>query len=205
MLVNFTPAAWWYMEIPRTASTTIDRNLRALFPTAHAIYQKHWPVTPELKYSDLLKGQSIISIRNPFSRAVSCWQFFTVPGRISFVDWLQDRLRYGFTDIAIEARPQAYWFNLHKGFWTHILRQEYLESDFRELLPKLGFAGEYKIQKFNDINGPWTNRCGAKVTRTQRWQDYYCYDSRELVLKLYAEDFECLSEYYTTAFPDVYE
>ena len=46
MLANFINQCWWYMEIPRTGSSTIDRGLRRFFPHAQAIYQKHWPITP---------------------------------------------------------------------------------------------------------------------------------------------------------------
>jgi hypothetical protein len=202
VLTNFGDIAWWYMEIPRTASTTIDRNLRASFPTASAIYQKHWPILPQAQR--LLIGQSIVSIRNPYSRAVSCWQFFTKPGSISFLDWLKQRLRYGFTDIAIEARPQAFWFNLNADKWTHVLRQEYIENDFWTMMPHLGFTGKFQLQKFNEINGLWTNRCGYRTSRLQPWQNYYCIESRKLVLELYSEDFAALHRYYTTDFPDLY-
>lgn len=191
------------MEIPRTASTTLDRNLRAAFPTASAIYQKHWPILPQS--GRLLNGHSIVSIRNPYSRAVSCWQFFTKPGSISFLDWLKQRLRYGFTDISIEARPQAFWFNLNEDKWTHVIRQEYIENDFWHMMPQLGFVGKFQLQKFNEINGIWTNRCGYRTSRLQPWQNYYCIESRKLVLELYSEDFTALHRYYTTDFPDLYE
>lgn len=191
------------MEIPRTASTTLDRNLRAAFPTASAIYQKHWPILPQS--GRLLNGHSIVSIRNPYSRAVSCWQFFTKPGSISFLDWLKQRLCYGFTDISIEARPQAFWFNLNEDKWTHVIRQEYIENDFWNMMPQLGFVGKFQLQKFNEINGIWTNRCGYRTSRLQPWQSYYCADSRKLVLELYEEDFAALHQYYTTDFPDIYE
>lgn len=203
MLTNFGDIAWWYMEIPRTASTTLDRNLRAAFPTASAIYQKHWPILPQA--GRLLDGHSIVSIRNPYSRAVSCWQFFTKPGSISFLDWLKQRLRYGFTDISIEARPQAFWFSLNADKWTHVIRQEYIENDFWHMMPQLGFVGKFQLQKFNEINGIWTNRCGYRTSRLQPWQSYYCAESRKLVLELYEEDFVALQQYYTTDFPDIYE
>lgn len=198
MLASLQPKLWWYMEIPRTGSTSVDRGLRQLFPHAVAYYQKHWPCKPPLV---LERAISLITIRNPFSRAVSCWQFFTLPGALEFSGWLQQRLENGFTEVNIEARPQAFWFGL-QPWWDLVLQQERLEDDFcaavKVLNPGVTFGG---LPRFNDINGPWVNRCRARVTRDQPWQAYYNARSIELVRRLYAEDFDMLSDYYTKDLP----
>jgi len=199
VLCHFSNNPWWYMEIPRTGSTTIDRNLRHLFKDAHAIYQKHWPIVPEPCYPELVTAPSIVSIRNPYSRAVSCWQFFTVPGSITFLDWLKQRLEQGFTDIAIEARPQAFWYRLNN--WTHVIRQETMDQDFWTVVKALGVSTQYQLTRLNDINGPWVNRCRVKTARSKPWPEYYCEAAKEVVLRLYAEDFSYLEPFYSKTFP----
>jgi hypothetical protein len=203
MLANFVNQQWWYMEIPRTGSSTIDRGLRRFFPYAHSIYQKHWPITPApFMHKDLKEVFGFTSIRNPYSRAVSCWQFFTHPGKISFLDWTKQRLDYGFTDTQIEARPQQFWFQLHQ--WQAVIRQEHLEYDFWQIAQKLNSRlTPMPLVRYNDINGPWINRVKAKTSRDKPWQEYYCEESKENVFKLYQDDFKCLATWYSGEFPTI--
>jgi hypothetical protein len=197
MLVNFDGKHnWWFMEVPRTGTSTIDRTLRKVFPAAEAIYAKHWPLPPpaELRNDAL----SLISIRNPFSRAVSCWQYFTKPDSISFVDWTAERGQKGWTDIYIEARPQTFWFNLWK--WDVVLRQEYLNSDFWDFVARVDLnrtLERFDLQRFNDINGTWVNRVKARTCRTRHWRDYYCPAAERNVLEIYDADFTGLASWYS--------
>jgi len=205
MLVSLQSHYWWYMEIPRTGSTSVFRGLRHAFPHAKAIYQKHWPVIPNPLHDGALcfEGKSIVSIRNPYSRAVSCWQYFTRPGKFTFEAWLEQRLAEGFCDVYIEARPQAFWFKLADS-WDIILHQESLQSDFCAAVPKLDplMRGQtYGLKVFNSINGPWTNRVQCKTSRDKPWQEYYTAKTVELVQELYAEDFKVLQEHYSREFP----
>ena len=125
MLANLFDPKWWYMEIPRTGSSTLDRALFQVLPGAVSLYQKHWPILPTpFLDPNAPDVTGIVSIRNPYSRAVSCWQFFTKPGSISFRDWTRERLIQGFVNLQIEARPQSFWFNLHK--WEAVIRQDHL-------------------------------------------------------------------------------
>lgn len=197
MLVSQREPRWWYMEIPRTGTTTIDRGLRRVFPHAVAIYQKHWPILPPIEFA---VATSIVSIRNPYSRAVSCWQFFTKPGEVSFVDWLRQRQEHGFTDIQIEARPQTFWYTLRTQ-WNAVIRQESLDDDFWATVRKIDpqIKPDY-LKRFNDINGPWVNRVQARVNRDRPWQAYYDSETIDLVQRIYSEDFRILAEYYPLAF-----
>lgn len=204
MLVNLVKPRWWYMEIPRTGSSTMDRVLRQVFPTAEAIYPKHWPIQPEDKYNLFgAAARAFTTVRNPYSRAVSCWQYFTRPGEVSFHKWTEDRLCYGFRDVQVEAQPQAIWLKVYS--WDRMLRQENLDEDFYDLV---GTLTDWKFQlnrselpRFNDINGPWVNRLREKTSRDRPWQDYYCPQSIENVRKIYADDFWMLSDIYQANFP----
>lgn len=194
---------WYYMEVPRTGSTTIDRHLRKVFPSAVAIYQKHWPCLPRPSTSLGSDGLSVISVRNPFSRAVSCWQFFTTPNTISFTEWLTDCRNRGFVDVNIEARPQAFWYDLKPDGWNYVIRQERLNDDLRDFVRGLGVTTGVPINRLNDINGPWVNRVRARTSRPQPWQSYYDETAKELVREVYRRDFESLIAYYSLDFPEL--
>jgi hypothetical protein len=198
MLASLLPTRWWYLEIPRTGSTTIDRGLRRLFPHAVAIYQKHWPLLPPPNLRDAL---SLVSIRNPYSRAVSCWQFFTKPDEVSFAEWVRQRRERGFTDIHIEARPQSFWFDL-KSDWSCVLRQEQLVEDFWEAVHRIDLnIPRTRLVRFNDINSTWLNRAKVRVKRDRPWQAYYDANLIREVRQLYADDFLYLDRFYSAQFP----
>lgn len=197
MLVNVESPSWWYMEVPRTGTTTTTSALRHLYKSAYAPYAKHWPLTPP---DFLPKGaKSLINVRNPYSRAVSCWQFFTVPGSISFLSWTEDRLRHGFNDIQIEARPQNFWYRLSN--WDYVIRQENFESDFSLFLRAIGSKYlNFKFPVLNATNSDWVNRLNRKTKREKPWHAYYCPSSEKNVLELYAVDFLALEKYYSRSF-----
>ncbi len=198
MIVSYQDPRWWYLEIPRTGTTTMDRGMRRIFPHTVAIYGKHWPMLPPEEFADAL---SIVSVRNPYSRAVSCWQFFTQPGEVSFNTWVRQRLEQGFTDVQVEAQPQALWFNLNPC-WDAVIRQENFDADFwavaRRIAPEIT---EVRLERFNDINGPWVNRVRARTHRDRPWQEYYHSALVDAVRRLYAADFEALEQFYPLAFP----
>lgn len=198
MLVNLQSPCWWYMEIPRTGSTAVDRGLRRDFPKAKAAYPKHWPVFAP---AGLHNVAPVTAIRNPYSRAVSCWQFFTKPDSISFVDWLRQKEQDGFFDVGMEARPQSFWFNLAN--WHYVLRQEHLDDDYAamcaQLIPQVSIS---KLPVINETNGLWVNKVRAKPKREKPWQGYYCAQSIELVKKIYASDFAAFKRFYTVDFPN---
>lgn len=200
MLISLEKPNWWYMEIPRTGTTTLTKVLRNRFSSACAPYAKHWPILPPKSFLES-KPLSLVSIRNPFSRAVSCWQFFTDPGSISFLDWTIERLKHGFFDMQIEARPQAFWYDLHS--WDYVIRQEHLNEDFQKFLSVLTMTeNPVKLPVLNATNSEWTNRLNKKTSRDRPWQEYYCDEAKSNVLELYRADFSSLSSYYSTSFPD---
>lgn len=197
MLVNLQNPCWWYMEIPRTGSTALDHGLRRDFPTAKAAYPKHWPVVPSTESPNLA---AITAIRNPYSRAISCWQYFTKPNSISFLDWLQQKADNGFFDLGMEARPQSFWFRLAN--WKYILRQECLTADYvtmcSTLAPQLT---SLKLPTVNKIDGPWVNKAMARPKREKPWQAYYCSGAIDLVKNIYASDFAAFQRFYRFEFP----
>ena len=202
MLANIQGPKWWYMEIPRTGSSTLDRAMAKHLTGAISLYQKHWPILPTPFLNPYARDvTAITSIRNPYSRAVSCWQFFTKPGAISFLDWTRERMQTGFVNIHIEARPQSFWFNLHK--WDVIIRQESLEEDFWAMVHRIHpTTPRQPLTRYNDINGDWGNRVGAKTSRPHPWYTYYCAESQHNVTQIYASDFDCLAEWYSQDFPE---
>ena len=211
-------SGWYFMEIPRTGTSTIERTLRHYFPDAKAPYQKHWPI----RHDDnpyFRKLASVVSVRNPFSRAVSCWQYFTKPDAYTFQSWLEERLREGFCDVFIEARPQSFWYELQPAWkergtsvvssmaaWDFVIRQESLEEDFHNFLRAVCdtfmFEAIDPLPRYNDINGPWVNKVQARPSRDRPWQEYYCKKTEELVLELYDSDFEVFSDRYSKDLSD---
>ena len=203
MLVNNKCSKpWMYMEIPRTASTTIEKCLRAVYPGSFAMYQKHWPVSvPGVTCGNW----RITSVRNPFSRAVSCWQFFTVPGAISFEDWLLKVQAEGFIEQNIEAMPQDFWLKLNS--WETIIRFESLKADLEKLFSTLGASNQTvtnAIPKINAIGGPWFNRLGKSTVglRDRPWHEFYTEKAVELVQDVYKKDFFELKEIYSDKIED---
>lgn len=203
MLVNNKCSKpWAYMEIPRTASTTIEKCLRSVYPGSVALYQKHWPISvPGVVYSNW----RITSVRNPFSRAVSCWQFFTVPNEISFEDWLLQVKTEGFVEHNIEARPQSFWLSLNS--WDSIIRFESLKTDLEQLFSTLGAANQTVTQSIphhNAIGGPWFNRRGKSTRglRDKPWHTFYTEKAISLVQDVYLQDFKKLESFYSMAIED---
>jgi hypothetical protein len=201
MLVNDADFPWWYMEIPKTATTAITHALRTYFSKSRAPFAKHWPVLPNLSF--YLKSKSIVSIRDPYSRAISCWQFFCDSDSVSLIDWLTCCKKEGFVDINIEARPQSYWLSLNVNDWDYVIRQENVKQDlntfWKATVNRPG--SEIEVRRLNTSDsGKWVNRVGKRVKRTKKWQEYYCPDSIKLVQEIYAEDFERLATYYDRDF-----
>ncbi len=194
--------SWWYIEVPRTGSSTMMRVLQKQFK-CNATAAKHWPVLPPPFF--LKEAVSVIGIRNPYSRALSCYQFFTVPGEVTFKQWLKDRIEHSFFDWHIEARPQAYWYGLHDK-WDFVIRQEELRDDYfkflQEVSPRLAQILPLELQRYNSINGTWQNRRQKRTQRLRPWENYFDQESKELTEKLYEEDFIALQPYYGRPFDE---
>lgn len=183
--------SWVYLEVPRTGSTTITYHLRQLYPDARAVLGKHWPVTSEVaKY---ISSTWLISLREPFQRAVSCWRFFTVPGQIKFSDWLEVRLQYGFCDDSIEARPQWYWWKmLPVEGRNSVIYTETLASDLYEFVLENGgvWPAGYSVKRQNQSGSSWRNRKGHVTPPLPgKWYDVYTGKDEARVRELYSDDF----------------
>ena len=197
MLVNDADFPWWYMEIPKTATTAITHALRTYFGKCCAPFAKHWPVLPDIKF--YLNSKSLVSVRDPYSRAISCWQFFCDSDTVSLIEWLDTCKQKGFVDINIEARPQSYWLKLNVSDWDYEIRQEHVKQDLNKFWKDTvnRSDSEMQVKRLNTSDsGKWVNRVGKRVKRTKKWQEYYCPDSIKLVQEIYEEDFERLATYY---------
>jgi|TARA_R110000751_G_scaffold86636_6_gene172360 hypothetical protein len=200
MLANLGTPPWYFMEVPRTGTSTIERTLKHYFPEAKAAYQKHWPLLPPEQF--VSNAHSIISVRNPFSRAVSCWQYFTKPGAYTFEQWVKERLDDGFFDMFIEARPQAFWYTLQDK-WDTVIQQEHLQDHFHKLVQELCEDPDtFTLHRYNDINGQWVNRVKSRTSRKLPWQDYYTESTIAMVLQLYSVDFDLLGHVYSQKLPE---
>lgn len=201
MLVNDADFPWWYMEVPKTATTSITHALRTYFGKSRAPFAKHWPVLPDLSFYN--RSSSIISVRDPYSRAISCWQFFCDSEKVTLVEWLKDCKKNGFVDINIEARPQSYWLQLNLNDWDYVIRQENVSEDlnkfWRETVNREGTKIHVK-QLNTSSSGKWTNRVGKRIKRDKDWKEYYCDEAINLVKEIYAEDFKELASYYDKDF-----
>lgn len=197
MLINEGAFKWWYMEIPRTGTTSVTKGLRDCFGQSRAPYAKHWPLLPPTNFRAVAK--SVVSIRNPLSRAVSCWKFFNDERNLSFSAWTRLCLSEGFFDSNIWSKPQTFWFDITGRKWDYILRQENLEADLKN------FFTDYVNGNSSRIHAPFMNACGddivnrvgVRTTKNDLWKSYYCEESLLNVKKIYESDFTAFSELYT--------
>lgn len=197
MLWNQSPVPWYYMEIPRTASTSIDRYLRQRFRAAYAPYYKHWPVSPERGLTDSapFRPLRIVSVRNPYRRAVSAWRFTKSP--VPFSEWLRRRKNSGFYAEHIVGKPQSFWLrSSDDGRWDIVLRADdgTLNLDMIEALHVLcpeTAPSELPVLNATQYAGQWID-------------EYTESDSVRLVREIYAEDFDWLARY-GYEFPEVPE
>ena len=124
-------------------------------------------------------------VRNPYDRAVSLYFFLRkksyFPPDVSFLDfWRQIDANppqsvgaHKLVGLGITA-PQMHWL---RGFETHRLgRFERLNESFAEILSDLGLP---------PADLPWRN-----PTSHKHFSDYYCDESKAIIDRRFAEDFD---------------
>jgi hypothetical protein len=174
-----------FVELPRTGSTAIRRELRELY-AGHPILQKHTTYEEFLRVAtpDERKYFAFSGIRNPLDDAVS--QYFklktdhnsrmTDPGRAPrskpVLNRIWDRhvFRYlertgaDFPDYFMRYHwlPYDRWSSLSHHRFDYIIRFEHLADDFAEALRRIGIEPQRPLPRVN-----------TTASRGRDWRDYY--------------------------------
>ena len=188
-----------YYVPPKTASTSIIAGLQAIYPQAKVQYDKHGIYsTPTLE-----KMYAFTSVRNPYSRIVSLWQFFEHD--TPFGMFVGSERLANFTNKLWHCLPQSWWMHARHGReFDFVVRFEHLDLDFASLCKQLHQIAydRYKSDmhlvlpsKLSHLNktGEWTNVRGVAVKRDRPWWEYYEGTRGErdasIVRELYSSDF----------------
>ena len=205
MILVLDKPTWWFMEIPKTGTTAVCHAISKAPVTSVNPYEKHWPVDPP-DWFIATNPKAMISVRNPYSRAISCWLWCYVYGCPAtrsiackgFDFWLKDALRnrekYSVTWLHDPANivclPQAFW--LRQREYDFVLKQESLANDFYAALYSIGV----KKIPLHISNAATQVKKLIENVASKPWQSHYNTSARELVEELWAEDFEALKPYY---------
>jgi hypothetical protein len=172
-----------FVELPRTGSTAIHRELRELYD-GEPILHKH------ATYEDFLKRASadektyfvFSGIRNPLDDAVSRYfklrtdhhgRFSTRPSkRKRLVNRIIDRRMFSFlresdADFATyfmrnHVLPYDRWSSLSHDRFDHVIRFESIVDDFAEALRRIGIEPKRPLPMVNPT-----------ATRNRTFSDYY--------------------------------
>ena len=207
MLLSLDDPCWFYMEIPKTGTSAIYHALQHSRKHRSAeCYPKHWPLLPTEDFM-LRNPKSFVSVRDPYTRAVSCWLWCygqtKYPltfnqAKLGFEGWLQKAVDC-YEDLGFYwpqhvastvCLPQSYWLKLHN--WDFVLKNETLQADFSKALNSFG-ALDLKLEVKNanrHVNKP------AKTFTQLEWRAHYTSKAKQLVEKIWAEDFKSLERYY---------
>lgn len=184
-----------FVQIPKNASAAVHRILEN--PTDR--YHDH------RTYIDLLSDHdpeliesyySFATVRNPYDRFVSAWEFERQNGReMSFEDTIKEFTRRGpffYTNEDVFWWPQHRFIAIRKAILVDkVMRYENLDADWGEvhkiITDKLAPNFSWPSANLKEEN--------TSLLRGGRpWQDYYTPETKEAVYRLYQKDFE-LFEY----------
>lgn len=174
-----------FVELPRTGSTAIRRELRELYD-GEPILHKHATYEEFLRVaSDEQKKYFVFSgIRNPLDDAVSQYfklrtdhnQRMTDPARAPKAKPLLNRIvdrhifRYlrrtdaEFADyfMRYQILPYDRWSSLSHDRFDYVIRFEHLADDFEEVLHRIGIEPKRRLPQINPT-----------ASRSRDWRDYY--------------------------------
>jgi len=187
---------WIFLRNPKTASRSVTRALRDNFVTRNKQNYHGWKISEPKPFTEVVPFQTadflfsyprpqsqelsgyfvFTTVRNPYERVVSGWQYFNKKkGDLNFNEYVNSisgkRKRFPFETFPIR---QTDVLDLIRG--VHILRYENLEEDFNALpfvgqqivLPQVG------VQTYDD------------------WKSHYTLDLETKVYELLQIDFERL-------------
>ncbi len=201
MLVHVGNPAWYYIEPTKTGTSTLCEGLPGLLgdSVCTMLYRKHWPILPPAWFM-AKEPKSVITIRNPYSRAVSSWWHYANLSQhhdsLSFLEWTERAMaRRAENGIAWRdhnhehhlSHPQTLWYDL-QAEWDFVLKTESLEQDTQRLVQSL--HPHVKWRKLIPKNS---------ITARPPWESYYR-DRRAVsnIQDLYQTDFERFAGIYST-------
>jgi hypothetical protein len=163
---------------PKTGSTTLMSALGKLHPDSEVLYDKHGIFAPP----SWAEYTHFISVRNPFSRIVSLWQFFNQDMTFqSFLRWAGFRR---FRNKLWHALPCKWWEDAAQSP-VEVIHMECIQAEF-DLLP---FIEPGTNLKHLNQAGMYPNANKVVVKRDRDWWDYYQDGDERIVQEAYAEDF----------------
>ena len=191
-----------FIWIPKSAGTSVYEMLGAppLLKTEHLIRSrfanKDLVTFGHVDYGQLLRENYVSSefdrtaykfafCRNPYARMVSLYFYSQRVGRlsteISFLEFCRQLADQSCEPIGLynseglsQCNPQCCWL---EGFDVDFVgRVESLQRDLAVVMGELGLDAKSEVPQLNS-------------TSHRKHQDYYCRESRELVERLYADDF----------------
>jgi LPS sulfotransferase NodH len=174
-----------FVELPRTGSTAIRRELRDLYD-GEAILHKHatYDEFARVATEDERKYFVFSGVRNPLDDAVS--QYFKVktdhnsrmsdpsraPKSKPILNRIVDRHIFGYlrrTDadfadyfMRYHVLPYDRWSSLSHDRFDFVIRFEHLADDFDEALRRIGIAPKRRLPQVNPT-----------AARSRDWRDYY--------------------------------
>lgn len=202
MLVHVGSPAWYYIEPTKTGTSTLVEGLPKLLGPSNCLmmYRKHWPILPPKWFMDK-EPKSVITIRNPFSRAVSSWNHYCNRSKfhesISFIDWTERSLaRRAENGIAWRnhnyehdlSHPMTLWYDLRED-WDFVLKLETLNQDVQQLFTQLHPLVEWSPLAIKNNAFP-----------ADAWKQHYKDRRAERNIKdLYQSDFERFAKIYPSS------
>jgi hypothetical protein len=182
----------FYCHIPKTGGTSfIEEYLYNPFKISW-----HYPV---INYPIQIQKKFIAIVRNPYSRLVSCYEFFNKNGLYyekyiqickylgilqqsrfikkeesfeSFILNLNNQTKNEWLDKMILKTQTSYLKNKNNKIYCQIGKYETLTQDLSKLLNQ-------------EINLPKLN----STTKEKHWKDYYTPKTAQIVYNYYKEDF----------------
>lgn len=180
-----------FVQIPKNASAAVHRILEN--PTDK--YHDHRTYIDLLSDNDpeLLENYfSFATVRNPYDRFVSAWEFERQNGRdMSFDDTVEEFTRRGaffYTSEDVFWWPQHRFIAIRKVVLVDkVMRYENLDADWSDVhkiitdnLPPQYSKPSPVLRKENT----------SQLRGDRPWQDYYTEETKKAVYKLYQKDFE---------------
>lgn len=164
-----------FVELPRTGSTAISRELRDLYDgqpilRKHATYQDFLKVASPIEKTYFVFG----GIRNPLDDAVSYYfklktnhkQKFTDPQKLSrrtgLVNWIDNTLFHFLqkTDADFSSFflrwyvvPYNTWASLSHKEFDYVVKFEQLQQDFARVLELIGIEPQRPLPMINKTSG----------------------------------------------------
>lgn len=194
-------SGFWFVDIPRTSSSSIRSELGARFGKAHGkknVIEKEYS-TPQIfpdhipaKRMRSVLGRSIWDeiftftfVRNPFDRIYSMYNYRRK---------VAPRLKYSFRDYVLALRtadPDTPFFK-YQGF--RYGASDYLLGDDGEII--VDFVGKYE-NRVNDLNAVASllklndfgkNFIQKASPQNRHYSEFYDSEMKEIIYELYAKD-----------------